>query len=411
MRLEQLRLENYRGFQQLALTFEPDITILVGVNGAGKSTILDAIALMLSSALYRAAGGKPRVLADLDVRSGCVSTWAEASVVMDDGEAPQSLTWSLAHARKGYKRARAEQRADMLAWADRVQQRRSAGPIAEPLAVYYPTERTVLDVPRRIRETHTFGPGDALALALEGRTVDFRLFFEWFREREDIENERRARESVAYRDPALNAVRDAIAAFMPGVRDPRVQRVPQRFVVTKGDLLLEVDQLSDGERSVLALVGDLARRLAMARSDNALAHPAIVLIDEIELHLHPGLQRDVIASLRRTFPAVQFILTTHSPFVLGEVDARCIRLLRNFSVELPSIETAGEPIGVISRAVQGVPARSPDIDALVGDAHAALDRTDLPTAETALDALRARVGAHDPEVIRLESLLDLLARD
>lgn len=399
MHIEALELENFRGFAELKITFERHLTVLVGVNGAGKSSILDALATMLARRVHTdALPTKPREFTDRDVRVG--SDVAAVGCLARNAFGKGYVDWTYGFGRRGKPGRNSTE---------------SNGAMSDPdtssvptLAIYYPSHRSVLDTPERLREPHSFEPVDALDLALEAR-VDFRLFFEWFRDREDIENERRARESTGYRDPALTAVREAIIAFMPNVSDPRVQRAPQRFVVTKEGSTLEIDQLSDGERTLLALVGDLARRLAMANPTDALNHEAVVMIDEVELHLHPGLQRDVVAGLRRTFPNVQFILTTHSPFVLGEVPAASIRLLRNFKLETPTIETKDEPIGFISRELQGTPERSREVDALLQKAHAACNAGDVPEAETQLAALRERVGASDPDVIRLESLLDLLA--
>lgn len=101
----------------------------------------------------------------------------------------------------------------------------------------------------------------------------------------------------------------------------QVKRNPLRLAVKKNGREYSVDQLSDGEKCTLALIGDLARRLALANqnSENPLAGSGIVLIDEIELHMHPSWQRKVFPVLRKTFPNIQFIVTTHSPQVLGEV--------------------------------------------------------------------------------------------
>lgn len=410
MQIERLRVESYRGFQSLELTFEPDVTVLVGVNGAGKSSLLDAIAVMLSDALYRAAGERPRSFDDLDIHTGESACWAELTARFP--ATPDLVTWSLAHARKGFKRGRSVARGAVMFWAETTQARRSAvQAMSEPIAVYYPTERTLLDVPGRVGKKHTFTSVDALAQALEPRTVDFRLFFEWFREREDIENERRAREDPRHRDPGLTAVRAAIEAFMPDFYDPRVQRAPQRFVVTKRGVVLEVDQLSDGERSLLALVGDLARRLSMASPVDALHHPAVVLIDEIEIHLHPAAQRDLIARFRRTFPNVQLVLTTHSPYALGEVPARCVRLLRDFQIEAPTIETEGQSVSVISTEVQGASVRPTAVESLLVETRRAIDENDRGTAERTLSRLRELVGDADPDVIRLDAFLDLLVHD
>lgn len=410
MQIERLQVENYRGFQGLELAFEPDVTVLVGVNGAGKSSLLDVIAVMLSDALYRAAGERPRSFSDLDIRTGESSCWAELTARFP--ATPDSVTWSLTHARKGFKRGRSVARGAMMQWVENTQSRRSEQQsMPEPIAVYYPTERTTLDVPDRVRKKHSFTSVDALVQALEARTVDFRLFFEWFREREDIENERRAREDQDHRDPALQSVRCAIETFMPEFREPRVQRVPQRFVVTKRGVVLEVDQLSDGERSLLALVGDLARRLSMATPTDALRHPAVVLIDEIEIHLHPAAQRNLIGNLRRTFPNAQFVLTTHSPYALGEVPARCVRLLRDFQIEAPTIETEGQSVSVISTEVQGASVRPTAIESLIVDTRRAIDENDRGAAEQILSRLKEKVGDADPDVIRLEAFLDLLVHE
>src|SRR5262249_41436262 len=147
----------------------------------------------------------------------------------------------------------------------------------------------------------------------QGRS-DFPLFFEWFRAREDLENETRIHDSE-YRDHQLEAVRRAVHALVPELDNLRVQRSSMRMLVDKGAQTFFVDQLPDGERCLLAMVGDLARRLAMANpyADDPLRGGGVALIDEIELHLYPGWQRRVIPALEQTFPNCQFILTTHSP--------------------------------------------------------------------------------------------------
>lgn len=80
--------------------------------------------------------------------------------------------------------------------------------------------------------------------------------------------------------------------------------------------------MSDGEKCTIALFGDLARRMALANpnKDNPLDGEGIVLIDEIELHLHPLWQRRILNVLKKVFPNIQFIVSTHSPQVLGEAD-------------------------------------------------------------------------------------------
>ncbi|MCF5460542.1 AAA family ATPase, partial [Pseudomonas syringae] len=176
------------------------------------------------------------------------------------------------------------------------------------------------------------------------RGVDFRQFFEWFRDREDRENEngvssdtlmraqqKHGPDSIEYevllrlnessRDRELTAVRSAIYAFMPAFANLRVRRQPQaHMTIDKHGETLNVLQLSQGEKSMMALVGDIARRLAMMNPalENPLQGNGIVLIDEVDLHLHPKWQRSLIAQLTTTFPNCQFLLTTHSPLVISD---------------------------------------------------------------------------------------------
>ncbi|WP_261104711.1 AAA family ATPase [Serratia marcescens] len=109
-----------------------------------------------------------------------------------------------------------------------------------------------------------------------------------------------------------------------------------RLVLLKNGIELDAQQLSQGEKTILTLVGDLARRLSLLNPtlQNPFEGKGIVLIDEIDLHLHPTWQQKIIERLLTTFPNVQFVLSTHSPQVLSTVSARCIRILEEVEDEL-----------------------------------------------------------------------------
>jgi predicted ATP-binding protein involved in virulence len=109
--------------------------------------------------------------------------------------------------------------------------------------------------------------------------------------------------------------------------------------------ILEVGQLSDGVRNMIALVADVAYRMVRLNShfgaEAAKRTPGIVMIDEVDMHLHPEWQQQVLASLRRAFPAIQLIVTTHSPQVLSTVRKENIRVL---DINVDGDAVAGEPI-------------------------------------------------------------------
>lgn len=119
-------------------------------------------------------------------------------------------------------------------------------------------------------------------------------------------------------DRAVDAISEALTTFLGGFSNLRVEQKPLRLLVDKGRQSFDLSQLSDGERSFLALICDLGRRLALANPEvsNPLHGAGVALIDELELHLHPKWQREVRDKLLATFPNVQFIATTHSPFII-----------------------------------------------------------------------------------------------
>lgn len=128
---------------------------------------------------------------------------------------------------------------------------------------------------------------------------------------------------MTYEDCALKAVKTAILSMLDGCSNLRVARKPRlQMKIDKGNISLNVSQMSDGEKCTMALLGDLARRLTLANPtlENPLLGKGIVLIDEIELHMHPSWQRKILSTLKNTFPNVQFIVTTHSPIILSEVN-------------------------------------------------------------------------------------------
>ena len=162
------------------------------------------------------------------------------------------------------------------------------------------------------------GQAAAYSGALFNRTVNYRDFMARYRSAITVEHTERRDNPNYLGNRAVKAVSRALTTFLGGFENLRVQEEPLRLLVDKAGVTLDLSQLSDGERSFLAMICDLGRRLALAnpRLDNPLNGAGVVLIDELELHLHPKWQREVSEKLRKTFPNIQFIATTHSPFVI-----------------------------------------------------------------------------------------------
>ena len=422
MHIQTLTLNNYRGAQSLSLDLDSHLNVFVGINGAGKSTILDAATLLLSWAVNRirspTASGRP--IAEGDITNGQPSASIELSIELTGGHEDKSITWRLAKARKGSRISENPTNLKPLSsYVNAVQDQLQSESAALPLFAYYPVNRAVLEIPLRIRTRHEFDLLAAYDKALE-RDTAFRTFFGWFRAREDLENELKilriegstpkARKAPDAPDPQLQAVRDALYQFLPEFSNLRVRRSPLRMEIEKNGRFLTVNQLSDGEKCLIALISDLARRLAIANptAESPLTGEGIILIDEIDLHLHPKWQRIVVPKLLKVFPNCQFLVSTHSPHVLTHVQPENIFLLdwidSNITAQHPS-ESYGKTAERILEDLMGLETTRPavvktDLQAI----YELIARNQLDEARQKVAHLKSRISS-DPELVKAEGLI------
>jgi len=411
MKVKWLDINGFRGIEHLRLEFDEHINVLVGDNGAGKSAILDCLAIIFSPLVARIVDtpgfrpNKGKIFSISDMSNNEKSAQINVSITYKNLDVPWTHKWH--RTRKGP--ALWPNRGEMLNFADSIfRQIATQLDSSSPLAVYYPVNRAVLDIPLRTSRKPFFNQLDANKDALSGTKIYFRVFFEWFRNREDLENEMR-RDKRKLPDTQLEAVRKAITSFLPGFSGLQVKRSPLRMVIYKGNEELAVSQLSDGEKCLLAMVGDLARRLAIANPGvkNPLEGSAVVLIDEIDLHLHPSWQRTVVPALERTFNNCQFILTTHSPAILSHVKTDNIFILqrKNGNVEVTKPESAyGRDSNSILENVMGVDKRPGKIKKQLSKLFEDIARGNLVQASKLLENLRKSIGS-DPELVKAEVLI------
>ena len=320
MKIEQIRVKNFRGISSTELNFQNKCTVFYGINGVGKTTILTAIDLLYSSIINKIVHNRFKQgiqIESTDIQFG--KTHCEISCDFYFNDFEETISYSRTMQRKDKKRM--HDASALKKMADAFREKCIESENGMPIFVNYGVNRTVVDIPLRIRNTHIFDKESAFEKAIESK-IDFRTFFEWFRYQEDLENQIRVRENPEYMDVALNSVKNAVYMMLENVSNLRIERNPLAMKVDKGGISLRVEQLSDGEKCTIALFGDLARRLSLANpnSNNPLLGSGVVLIDEIELHMHPSWQRKILPMLRKCFPNIQFIVTTHSPQVLGELD-------------------------------------------------------------------------------------------
>ena len=407
MRLNSINIEGFRGIPNLQLEFPKQVNVLVGVNGVGKSAVLDCTAIMLSRLIgrIRSSAGTGRYFTHSDINNRRQWTRNEIEIAFQG----KPLRWSVVKTRRGQQKQSISGLVDLRKDVELFRSKLAEDEAARlPLAVYYPVNRAVLDIPLRIRKRHPFDRLAAYDQALSGEWSSFRVFFEWFREREDLENEKRL-DKPEFRDSQLQAVRTATERFLAGFKGLKVRRSPLRMVVEKHGEELIVNQLSDGEKCTLAMAGDLARRMAIANP--AMADPlqgeAVVLIDEIDLHLHPEWQRRIIAALTKTFPKCQFLLSTHSPPILGHLDSKSIWILQRtksgVSAKRPD-DAYGQTTDRILEDIMGVPPRPKEVQNTLNKLFRAIERGEMMEAKQLLSHMQLKVGP-DPDLVKASVLI------
>lgn len=410
MKINNIQLYNYHGFKSVTIDFNPKVTCLAGINGAGKSSVLNAIALCLSWIIARIKNPKGQgwfANAYEDARYGEMYggitgkfSFLDKEIFVKQGFAANGVVGDI---KSDYS--------TLNSLFDYVSTSSIAYNI--PTLVYYPINRAVLDIPLRIRMRHDFNQFSVYENAMDS-SARFRDFFEWYRDREDIEyEERNNRRDFDYKDLILETVRNAIYKFLPGYKNLHIRRNPQTMLITKADEEIPVNSLSDGEKCLLSLVGDLARRLSLSNPtiENPLKGSGIVLIDEIDLHLHPAWQRNVVGLLLKTFPNCQFIITTHSPQVLGELQPQEIRLLNNFEISIPS-QSFGLDSNSILDNLQNTtnePLRqNASVSKKLDEISNMIDKQDFKMARVELHKLEIELNGSTPDTVSLGTEIALM---
>ncbi|RVU83713.1 hypothetical protein EOL70_15415 [Leucothrix sargassi] len=429
MKLKRLTLNHFRRFSEFDIEFDPKLTVLIARNGAGKSSVLDAVATALGSFLTRL----PKV-------SGINPKDTDFQVLADDKRPPymrircesdSGVSWDRTE-KRDQSTATANEIPPALglkalnAYVDEfIDAHNQSAPYQLPLFIYYGTGRGVFDIPQRKGGYgKAFARFDALVGALDSRT-NFKNLVEYFYFLEDKESKlQQAQRSFDVVIPELTAIRNAVTRLMPDFSNPRGIH-PAGIVVDwqQGEQLkqLRIEQLSDGYRTTLAMVMDIAARMAEANPEmeDPLNTEGVVLIDEVDLHLHPGWQQTILLDLMRTFPNIQFIVSTHSPQVVSSVKPESLRVIdwqddepvllpMHFSEGAESQQVLSDVLGVNSARVEQLPIVQTlkRYQRLVEQ-----DKWDTEEAETLRAELDEWGGEYEPELVRLDIDIRMKALD
>lgn len=432
MWLKSLHVENFRGFEKLDVTFDEHVTLLVGGNGAGKTAVLEAIKVALGS-YFAGIDQSPDQSIDIEHARRVVheiggvldlqEQWpVRVSAIADlsHDERPPSIQfslpigepvlveWSRERAGRG---GRTNWGTDVLVrdFAQHLQRSTQEGrEVPLPLLACYGTGR--LWRQKKVTETRLGigtrfdGYTDCLDIASSEHLLSL-----WMYDKRLIELEAREHEPSAS-EPRLAAVTRAVCDCVEGVSRFWIDMRYKEIRLERNGAIESFSMLSDGYRNMIAMVADIAQRAATLNpqfgSAAARKTAGIVLVDEIDLHLHPKWQRSVIASLRRAFPKMQFIATTHSPQVVASVQRGQVRLFEGNHLVDADLFVEGRASNELLTDVFDVPARPEATERELDELFRMLDLENYDDAQAKFADLVRRLGPDDAAMVRARWILD-----
>ena len=409
MKLKRLELTNFRIFERAIFEFQPGVNLLVGINGVGKSSVLGALCMLLSRALpeFTASRARPTPFTENDFTVGLYSLTSKLHFTDDSSYSVR--------ARQDYYSRVVSQRYPEIEWEGEWH-----GPSdkeirvapEQPIAVYFSPHRSLPVYREPSKQVSAGGQAAAYADALSARELRVREFAKWAFVQKTLSEV--SDDPIATR--RLEILHSTVTRFLEHYTQFTVESEGKTIILLdKDEKLLDIKQLSDGERSLLALVFDLARRLSQANpnlDDPLRDGKGVVLIDELDLHLHPSWQRTVIEKLTKTFPNCQFIATTHSPQIIGECDPAGLILLTKEDGNLVVAQGRNQGFGLdsswILEHLMDTAPRNVSVQMQINRVEDAIEEGNLQLAREHLADLRQTLHGDDGEVVRLEASINNL---
>lgn len=432
MYLEKLKLHNFRCYEKLEIDFNRQLTVLVGKNGSGKTTVLEAIAIALGTwfvgfNIVNAKGINKRtdplrkayqIGATDDVQTQFpveIEAWGKIEESKD-----QILHWK----RELYTPTGTMTTKDakqIVEYAAEYQKAISEGrtDIYLPMVAYYGTGR-LWDYHRQKRtdvfkvSSRTNGYIDCL----DG-TANVKLMMDWFqimtinkyqRQEENLESNPELDTVYLAMEKCLtnlSGYSDVKIRYNMGTQELDVYYSEQ----DKQRMRIPLNQLSDGYKGMISLVADIAYRMATLNpqlgTEVLTKGDGVVLIDEVDLHLHPAWQQKVIDNLMDIFPEVQFIVSTHAPAIISSVKTDKLRILSNKEVCMTANQVYGKDVNSVMKEIMGVNDRPDQFVELFEKFYRLLSEKKYDDAGAVLDKLDEERGYHDPEIAKCRVKLKL----
>lgn len=428
MNLRELYIKNFRCYKELKINLDDKFTVLIGNNGAGKSTVLDALSISLGSFINNFEKNKIQISKE----EALYHIYEIGSKFEREHQFPveiraianiagEKCNW--ARTLKG-ENGRTTDTKDTNAkivteYASFIKDKIKNGEkeLILPIIAYYGTGRLWMQKRDKIEEksnerfSRLKGYTDSLS-----SSSNEKLMLKWF------ENMTYIQLQEGKKITELEVVKKAVSQCYKSI-DKNIIEVELWFNVKSSELelitkykdnkieSLPLKLLSDGIKSTLSMIADIAYRMAVLNPqllENIKEEtPGIVLIDEIDMHLHPEWQKKIIKDLCDIFPKVQFVFTTHSPTILANVPDKHVRILTKDGVSLPSNKTYGRGIESVLKEIMGINVRPEEIEKRIEKLYEYIDNGEIEKAKIELGKLKEILGEYDDDFVKAKISLEL----
>ena len=419
MVIESIELKNYRCFEDIKVDFHEKLTVIVGDNGSGKTSILEGIAVSLGT-MFTGLDGQvgvsinkkdARLKSYLMGESEDIQPQYPVEITARGDIGGQTITWKRSLNGENGSTTVKDAKA-MIDIAKEYQKRMRDGDmtLVLPILAYYGTGR-LWDYHRE-KKNDAFKDNqktNGYIDSLDG-TANIKLMMNWFKKK-TIQKIQKSFDGftgglgLAVVCSAMATCYERITGCQNVVFDYNLDTNEIECCYMNEDGLqmsIPLSQMSDGYKSTISLIADIAYRMAVLNpqwSVDAIRNTdGVVLIDEVDLHLHPAWQHRILGDLQEIFPRVQFIVTTHAPAVISSAKSENLVILKDYEMVDASAEIYGNDVNSILKDIMGVSERNPAIAELFNRFYSRLNGGQYDEAEKILDEIDGQRDYHDKEV-------------
>jgi len=429
MKLTSVHLQNYRAHQDLRVEFNKHFNLVAGINGSGKTSLLKGISEALNATIHGVMYGGESILGSADCvhvkpfeYEGRYRFEAQFPVIVSMTGHALSRDFSIA-VKKSIDGpnfgVEGQSPLQKVIWSQsNIQPGHEHETVVFPLIAFYRANRQWVKEQNQIQVMQA-------AMEKISRQDGYQQWWDAAANVTTLQHwviskclERYQYSSETGKlfheidDDELALVNTALSAAIDGIKGLRYD-MPQKNLLADWkandgtQTTISFDHLSDGQRAVICLVTDIARRICILNphlgKEVVRKTPGVVLIDELDMHLHPHWQRQIVNGLKKAFPQIQFIATSHSPQILGELRPKEIILLCEGGTSRPQVSYGLDSSQVLEE-VMGAYARNQDVDKSLKQLFLEIENNQISEAKSRLDELR-QMTPQIPELGRAEAII------